>query len=62
MNSVCLKDTLPGIHKQKDIVETITEKFLTNHEKEYELLVTEAKDAVEELLKLMENLNYILNG
>ncbi|MBK8243668.1 MAG: TetR/AcrR family transcriptional regulator [Saprospiraceae bacterium] len=44
---------------KKDIVETITEKFLTNHEKEYELLVTEAKDAVEELLKLMENLNYI---
>ena len=54
------KKTLYQAYKNKrDIVETITKKFLTNHEKEYELLVTEAKEAVEELLKLMENLNYI---
>lgn len=54
------KRTLYQAYKTKrDIVETITKKFLTNHENEYESLVTEAKDGVEELLKLMENLNYI---
>lgn len=54
------KRTLYQVYKtKKDIVETITIKFLANHEKTYELLIKESKDAVEELLKLMENLNYI---
>ncbi|MFZ5552466.1 MAG: TetR/AcrR family transcriptional regulator [Bacteroidota bacterium] len=54
------KKTLYNTYKnKKDIVETITVKFLKNHEVNYELLVEEATDAVDELLKLMENLNNI---
>jgi len=49
------KKTLYVVYdNKKHIVETITEKFLAHHEKEYELLVAEAKDAVDELLLLME--------
>jgi AcrR family transcriptional regulator len=44
---------------KKDIVNTITTKFLVSHEEEYEVMISESKDAVDELLKLMENLNYI---
>jgi AcrR family transcriptional regulator len=54
------KKTLYVVYdNKKHIVETITEKFLAHHEKEYELLVAEAKDAVNELLLLMEKVNYI---
>jgi AcrR family transcriptional regulator len=53
------KTLYQAYENKKDIVQTITKKFLVNHEQQYELLIIEAKDAVDEMLKLMEDLNYI---
>jgi AcrR family transcriptional regulator len=44
---------------KKDIINTITEKFLLNHKQEYDMLISASKNAVDELLKLMENLNNV---
>lgn len=54
------KKTLYARFQNKNaIVNIITTKFLEHHEKEYELLLSKSKDAVDELLILMEDLNYV---
>lgn len=53
------KTLYQAYENKKDIVQAITKKFLVNHEQQYELLIIEAKDALDEMLKLMGDLNYI---